>query len=165
MEFLHIPKTGGVSICQALGRKVTGHHKPSRKAFCFIREPFDRFISTFYYLQAGGRNAMDKRDRDQWIGNLDIHRFVREQLHAASKSQMHFRPQTTWLNNKVVFYGRYHHLQQDFDYVCQMMNIKPRPLPVTNTSKKQVVKFSEQERAIIKSVYQADYDLYHQLSP
>ena len=68
--FVHIPKTGGVSISDALFDSDTvGGHRPAKTyrliygadryaemfSFGFAREPFDRLASAFTYLSAGGR--------------------------------------------------------------------------------------------------------------
>ena len=55
LEFIHIPKTAGVSICKAIGQ-APGHRPPSatnRKAFVFscVRNPYDRAVSLFYFLR------------------------------------------------------------------------------------------------------------------
>ena len=65
--FVHIPKTGGVSIGDALFengspghrdvtryRKIFGRKFWSYYKFAFVRNPFTRLISTYEYLKGGG---------------------------------------------------------------------------------------------------------------
>lgn len=55
LKFIHIPKTAGVSICQALG--ISAGHAPLWKinnddfVFSCVRNPYDRAVSLFYYAQ------------------------------------------------------------------------------------------------------------------
>lgn len=59
--FIHIPKTGGLTVCEYLSRIAEPHQKfwreiPERFAhfdrFTIVRNPFDRFISSWIYCTA-----------------------------------------------------------------------------------------------------------------
>jgi len=55
LKFIHIPKTAGMSICQAI--KQTSGHRPIVNAvdddfiFSCVRNPYDRAVSLFYFLK------------------------------------------------------------------------------------------------------------------
>ena len=54
LRFFHIPKTAGMSICNAMGIPA-GHRrimnpKPNDFIFSCVRNPYDRAVSLFYYL-------------------------------------------------------------------------------------------------------------------
>ena len=54
LRFFHIPKTAGMSICNAMGIPA-GHRrimnpKPNDFIFSCVRNPYDRAASLFYYL-------------------------------------------------------------------------------------------------------------------
>ena len=54
LRFFHIPKTAGMSICNAMGIPA-GHRpimnpKPNHFIFSCVRNPYDRAASLFYYL-------------------------------------------------------------------------------------------------------------------
>ena len=64
--FVHIPKNAGTTIAVALYGRFIGHRTAiwyriadrqlfeSKYTFAVIRDPMDRFISAFYFLQNGG---------------------------------------------------------------------------------------------------------------
>ncbi len=76
--FIHIPKCAGVSVCQSLfGNLGPGHltlrqHQEvldsrtfdSMFKFSFVRNPWDRLVSAFYFLKQGGYNEADANWRD-----------------------------------------------------------------------------------------------------
>jgi hypothetical protein len=70
--YIHIPKTGGISVSKRLMGFAVGHKSISEyfandpffseKAFKFslVRHPFTRFRSTYFYLVNGGMNLKDQ---------------------------------------------------------------------------------------------------------
>ncbi len=67
--------------------------------FTFVRNPWDRTVSAYYYLKDGGRVKNDRRMRDRWIAPHATFRdfvlgFVTEENVSAA---IHFRPQNEFL--------------------------------------------------------------------
>lgn len=72
--FVHVPKCGGVSINRALFGNLGGGHtsleeyltvfSPSEFLsffkFAFVRNPWDRVVSAYFFLKNGGLNQWDK---------------------------------------------------------------------------------------------------------
>lgn len=118
--FVHIPKAGGVSINKALFGNLGGGHVPIYKyylsfspkefegyyKFSFVRNPWDRLVSAYFFLKSGGFNDSDKHF---FVENLSKYKtfndFVIGWLNEENiYSWIHFVPQYEFimLNSKVL---------------------------------------------------------------
>jgi hypothetical protein len=171
--FIHIPKTGGSSIRKKLPLDVNviGHNlrHPSfqlyRKnkedfVFAFVRDPLDRFISAFNYLQQGGRNEHDNMDA-YYSGAkaLSIEEFAEKRLQGVAAWQIHLLPQTFWLQHAQADYiGRFENLSEDFQRVCWVKGIDAGYLDIQNRSKKQDEIDVKRMQRYVHKVYEEDYE-------
>ena len=149
--FTHIPKTGGVSLCSHFRSKSKGHHRTSDQIqicadegvdadeyfkFSFVRNPWDRFVSAYSYLSKGGNNASDRRIRDEFIKPFDsFSEFVHGVDMEPLMQQVHFRPQSYWLDREVDFVGRFENYEPDLQRVCEKIDYPFKGLPHKNKSK------------------------------
>lgn len=117
--FVHIPKCAGGSIrqfCYANNILVHGHdaRDPEYKffheievfrekfSFCFVRNPIDRCISAFKFLQGGGLNEGDRSDAERYVLKYDgnFQKFVTSEFSRGDiLEQIHFSPQIKWIAN------------------------------------------------------------------
>lgn len=161
--FTHVPKTGGKSVLAAFGLPMLGadydgslahieqpygHRRltdwEGKDAFCyfkfaFVRNPWDRLVSAFSYLNAGGCNQFDADFRAQHLDqyNGDFLRFV-DDLERLIQHQ-HFRPQSHWLCNDegqllADFIGRFESMEADYQRLAERLGLSAGHLPLLNTS-------------------------------
>ena len=108
--FIHIPKTGGFSIRQTMLKDATMSFKvdPSLDydfSFAFVRNPFGRFLSTYYMFKLGGITC-----RPPVIPDLTIDKL----LDTVENSSI---PHTNNKNKPYVF-AKHHALPMTHPYNC-----------------------------------------------
>ena len=191
--FIGIPKTASTSIEQYLSHYIeplrgiyrgvllnTGHativeHQsvglwfPDYFSFSFVRNPWDRLVSAFFFLDAGGCTPKDKALRNKYIAQYsgDFEHFVTEFITSPYRdSIIHLRPQYQFIiqNEQVAidFLGRYERLSDDFALVCDRMRIPQRRLPHTIVSNHEsyVDYYNDNTRRIVKKAYARDIELF-----
>lgn len=157
--FVHIQKTGGSSVRQAL--RMAQHdaekHRFARELratygeawwggyfkFAFVRNPWDRLVSWWRMIQ---RNAATGRPMngfqrfilsrassfEEFLTNCD------EEYHDRDGSKWIFRNQLDYIADAggimVDFVGRFERLQADFDVVCARLRLPSMQMPHINSS-------------------------------
>ena len=186
--FVHIPKTAGVSIYEALGvdEKFPRHHKrlndpgpgdmwrPWRDyniidtitknyfKFCFVRNPWDRLLSAYCYLRVGGRGgAGDMRDAVILSQFHDFREFIVNFDKIENDfSDKHFYEQAFWVDDRIDFIGKTENIQEDFNTICDKIGIPHQQLPHKNKSKhKHYTEYYDDEaREIVAEKYAKDIE-------
>lgn len=178
--FIHIPKSAGTSVAQALFSAQSRHVRyleyemanPCKFRryfkFTFVRNPWDRLVSTYFFLNSGGMNSLDAAFSEK---HLSIYsNFSDFVMHGLSRnivqSWVHFRPQSWFVcdpggNLKVNFVGHFETLSEDFKYVAQRLGVNCE-LPKTNASNHRHYStyYDKESWSMVKRVYQADIDLF-----
>jgi len=151
--FVHVPKTAGKSVLAEFGlpehgrdyRQRMGHieapydHHPIREyqgrpwfdeyfKFGFVRNPWDRVVSAFFYLDAGGANAADAAFRAEHLAAFDGRFDLFVEGLPRLLEHKHLRPQTHWLTGAdhrlaVDFVGRYERFSDDLALVCDRLGL------------------------------------------
>lgn len=177
--FIHIPKTAGTSILEALGKRTGGRlHLPwyvyraadplffaAAWKFAFVRNPWDRVHSAWSYLMSGGNQGEDRRLTATLQAFGSFERFVIDGLQAGAwRNHPLFLSQAEFVCGLdgepiVDFLGRYETVEQDFAAIAERLGLPPR-LPVRNVTKQRAPS-SEQHWTpdtinVIRSIYAQD---------
>ena len=182
--FFHIPKVAGESLRQIMpdGTFFIGHnfYHPEyhhlyfdiedhikRFVISFVRNPYDRVVSAFHYLNSGGINDTDLNDKKLYIEkyNGNFEDFVKNSfpniLH-----QIHFMPQYDWIYYRGVslcnFIGKYESIQEDIIELSKIIKLKSTDLPELNTSnhKSYLEYYTGELRDIVYYNYEKDFKIF-----
>tara|TARA_B100000795_G_scaffold242951_1_gene206515 strand:+ start:192 stop:863 length:672 start_codon:yes stop_codon:yes gene_type:complete len=180
--FIHIPKTAGVSLANAIYGDVTleGHRSfyfnsialnvKNEKyfSFTFVRNPFDRLYSAYKFLKKGGINHYDRLAFETHLSKFkDFKDFVLNGLNNKLIYQItHFIPQYEYLCDKrgtilVDFVGRFEDLDNDILLLSKKLK-KDIKLNHHNYNKKVDYKEVYTDEMIDKvyQIYQKDIDIF-----
>lgn len=179
--FIHIPKTGGISVARAIFGNAGIGHKSARFvrrrigpiayrrsfSFTFVRDPFERCHSAFEFLKSGGMNGDDAAWADAQLSEfVSFEDFVAEGLsRPAISGHLHFRSQSAFIfdpadNLLVDFVGRHEELQADFGRLCATIAVQGS-LPWLNRSNwsRATKAFPQSVRDRVIEHYARDYQL------
>lgn len=167
--FVHIPKAAGLSIATSLYGTEGGLHTKlstyryvlsksefeSFFKFTFVRNPWDRLLSAYRFLKAGGWTDSDRRWYQQNLGTCrDFREFVHHHLARPEvRGWIHFRPQHEFLclpwrsGPQVDFIGYFENIEQDFQIVRDRLGIPCELLTINkkNQSNQSYVDFYDDE--------------------
>ncbi len=186
--FVHIPKTAGISVCQAIyGTKALFGHAPASGwrtfdperfgrlfTFSLMREPSDRFFSAFYFLRNGALTEKDNAFGQRVIKPFDnpdallIAMKRNPVLRARVMSWVHFTPQTWYLTDRagqviVDYIGRVETFDDSMAEIAARLG-KPYTPTHSNASKRpRTLDLSPPARAMLDHLYADDFGLYRSL--
>lgn len=126
--------------------------------FCFVRNPYDRFVSSCYFFH---RHEIQLMETDP-LGTM---------RHSLSdpETQQHFlfRPQYEFICDQagqlmVDYVGRYETLQSHFDTICQRLQLPSIPLSVTNESVRKPASacYDQELQDMVADFYAKDFALF-----
>lgn len=127
-------------------------------SFCFVRNPWDRIVSEFFWRQKhnGFREETSFRDFIYLIKESNI------------KFKPHFIDQKSFIcgeNDKILvdFVGRFENFQQDFEHVCKKNDLKIERAPYKNKSERKHYKeyYDEETMQVVYDMYQNDIDFFN----
>ncbi len=190
LVFIHIPKTAGTAIATVapqIGVSIKGHdirhpdfshlseYDPlsleKYHLLAVVRNPWDRAVSSFMYLNTGGRNKGDKTDQERYVARYkgDFNAFVREAFKAEDSviKQLHFVPQCRWIcdENKNILVNtilKFENLQEEMDNFLKHQGRPVIKIPRVNTTvhKHYDTYYNNESIEIINEVYQKDIKMF-----
>ena len=121
-------------------------------SFTFVRNPFDRLVSEYFYL----KNKLKLSD--------DI---KKELISLANNNKNgvkgnHCMHQHKFINDKINFIGKFENLQEDFNIVCDKIGISRRQLPHKNATKHRhyTEYYDDETRHIVAESYAKDIEYF-----
>lgn len=175
--FIHVPKTGGSYLKTVLAslfedlRKIghagilSAYEKQNYHIFAVVRNPYERFLSAWFYLKGGGNNIADQKDFEKWIGSKSFETFVAslQQKNSAKFKQLHFQTQLHYI---APYFSRIKFFYTPQDAIADLLarlDIKNSVIDETpkNESKaKQPVQITQQLADQIYEAYKEDFDAF-----
>ena len=178
--FVHIPKTAGHSVGRALGRDKfawIGHDLRNRNylfpkdiswfddlySCAFVRNPYDRLVSSYYYLKSGGNCEADQQDFEYYFRKFDNFEDMILNWNDELYNQIHFKPQSDWIYDNEVrlfdFVGRYENLQTDVNKILLDNDMMTKYVKTYNKGKhKNYTKYYNKTTSkIVYEIYETDF--------
>ncbi len=183
--FIHVPKAAGTSIKKVFGMDDSGGHPgwhwyaekypdvwSSYTSFAVVRNPWDRFVSSFRHAQM--KNSYWHDEEQGLHSDYDVlaNKTLDDCLHMLCNERERlrhpaWRAQTTWLvdlkgpERKIMVDHilRYEQLDADFARLCEMLGMPPQTLLTINRSKRSRdyrQYFNDQTRRLVELAYAAD---------
>jgi chondroitin 4-sulfotransferase 11 len=181
--FIHIPKNAGTSVRSNLKLDSNLGHQPlswyenldndkykSYFKFCFVRNPWDRLVSAYFYLkekQSSRRSSIAARDLTNHFQSFDdfvIHWINDENIY---KEKVFF-PQHYFMKNQMGilsmdFVGRVENINSDIETIMNAIGMSNQSkLSNINKSKRDSYKnyYSIKSRKIVETIYSEDIKLF-----
>ncbi len=180
--FIHIPKAAGTSIHKSFFGRLSGFgHATGERylsiygpldffstfRFTFVRNPYDRFVSSYEYLKEGGNNSNDLLFYEKHIKpyqNFDdfvLNGFLKK---TEIQNYIHFKKQVSFIYSGsrclVDFIGRFENLEKDYKYLSSIIGVEAELQFVNKTSDRRSFEeyFNTSEvKEAISSFYQDDF--------
>jgi hypothetical protein len=177
--FVHINKCGGLSIDEFFTGKFQGHYFiqhykqkwPARFEkyfkFTFVRNPWAKVLSQFWYRQdpryhkKHRLNHPDLYKSDGSFRNMTFLDFVKKPVGIQNI------PMLKWITNKkgkvlVDFIGRVETYQDDFNFVCDRLEIPRQVAPHINKSehKHYTEYYDDETRELVAHIYAKDIEYF-----
>lgn len=162
--FVHVIKTGGVSIATALNMKEKQCHFPASHIqslllkrtwrnyykFSFVRNPWDKMISQYFFNHSEW--ARPETTFSEYI------RLLNSGYKVCKQPPFH----SHYLDRELDFIGRFENIQEDFNAVCDSIEIPRRDLPHKNkSSHKHYTKYYNNETIkIVGDLFKEDIERF-----
>jgi len=181
--YVHIPKTGGQSISTSLFGSCTGRHCTVAEykqifgervfkdylKFTFVRNPWDRLVSTYHFHQNGNIKAQFRRWGAEHISPYrDFGSFVRGFINPESIYEHNILvPQHEYLCDEagrlaVDFVGYHENRAADYTQVRQKLGNIGTDMNHLNSSRRLCYShyYSDETREIVARAYRKDIELF-----
>jgi len=175
--FIHITKTAGTSIGNAVGLPVK-HHLTAKEViakigkekwntaykFTFVRNPWDKVVSLYEYRRKKDKTKIASRNIPftDWV-NLTLGEQSDSYYYNNIKS---FQPQVEWLKDDegiigIDFIGKFESIRTDFEQIRQTIGTSEE-LPHLNATKRSDYRdyYTDKTRQIVADWYREDIEAF-----
>ncbi len=181
--FVHIPKTAGMSVSDALYggqvkhgsirwlRHVDGGRLAGLPSFAVLREPMERFLSAYRYGRAGGGANNDVADpfRALYQGFRSIDDALDHVEQASNPYQVDhiFRPQHWYITDRLgrIAVDRLVRMTDLPRLAALVPGFPDRPLPCLNRSSGAATGLTAEQQARLRDLYAVDFALWERGHP
>ena len=186
--FVHIPKTAGTSMCEALGlsdtmhetaidyRRMLGGRYDELYRFAFVRNPWDRFLSLYMYarMEESHHHSASAPHSKKCGKHPDYetlkHTSIQDAAALLIAGQLSFQwlPQHRWVcdeNGKVIvdFVGRVEAVEHDWPVVAARVGGRTN-MPRRNVANVEKVPYQQvldsKTKALLDDYYKKDVELF-----
>lgn len=178
--FVHVPKCAGISVNKALYGNLAGGHRTLDQyirlfepqalldyfKFTIVRNPWDRVVSAYHFLQRGGLNQHDANWFNAELRQFDdFDSFVDNWLCIENaRSWYHFKPQVDYICSSesdltLDFIGYFENIEADFKIIANKLGSNAT-LSQSNKSAHTDYRhyYSDQSAEKVAKVYQQDIE-------
>lgn len=162
--FVKIPKTASTSICKVLPfpfpHKTAIEWKRELKnfdelfKFTIVRNPYDRFISMFYFF--GVFNRHNFKDPNEFLEKVNWGEFNKR------GDAIFARPQSDYIchNDKIMvdYIGKFETLEKDWDYISDKIRVSKR-IPHLRKCRSEKAALSDISKETLYKIYKKDFEV------
>lgn len=171
-KFVHIPKTAGSSIGNFLSNYDIDYLGHDHNANIVIRDPIDRFNSTFKYWK---RLCMYEQICDDQVHLKDFIEYIKtdneKMLISTHYKKWHYLPQSNYIDptnykNTIIIKYSKTDMNKKMKTLLKYLNISDKgiELPSENLSPEFEVRLDDIDLQWIYMYYQKDFELYNNLN-
>ena len=137
--------------------------------FTVVRNPFDRFVSSFNWLSGGGENEMDRQEMEEFqVHVMEINEFVERWVFDESPlfQQAHFTPMVDYLTDDSELLIpdliiKYETLPRSERVLRNLIGSKSDALPFVHKTRLKASELSESSKAMLHKFYRKDFELFY----
>lgn len=179
--FVHIPKCAGVSMCRTLFGGLAGGHTTLEEyltifeprhirnyfKFTVVRNPWDRVVSSYFFLKSGGFNEKDRLWSAKELSDFSsFDCFVRKWLNRTNIWKWaHFNPQYFYMLDKrekvhLDFVGFFENIDDDFSHINQRLGLNRTLTRMNKGEHRSYMDYYDTDtRKIVADVYAEDISM------
>lgn len=141
-----------------IGSSITSEQYEEYFKFTFVRNPWSRVFSWY-------RNVMKSEEKMARLGIKDEIKFP--DFVKYYSCQFELRPQTYWIKNNqgvipLDFIGKFENLEEDFNLVCNKLNIQNPELPklLIGNNKHYTEYYDNNTISLVQKIYRQEIELF-----